>query len=452
MTTVTLVYPYFQPKKDNSVFRFPPLGLGYIAAYLRKHDIRVQLVDCTFLSEKEALCKIRNTHSTIIGIQAMFSMKEEANRMADLLRNNCDLLVVGGPLSTTNPGDFLDHFDVAVMGEGEETMLQIARMFEAGLSLSTVDGIAFKDKNSIKNTAPRSFIKDLDAIPFPSRDLFDNQSYKDYYRRNFGYTTSSIMTSRGCPFNCDFCSRPVFGNDFRSRTAMNIVEEIDEIKSLGYSRIWFADDCFTLGQKRLIDICDKLIDRHVNLGWECLSRVDTIDREVAAKMKQAGCIRVFFGIESGNDDVLRIMKKQVTAAQAAKAVRVCNEAGIRVGAFFIVGYPGESEKSLLDTLRFSSSLDLDYLSFTLPYPIPGTMLFERVRNKMFAEDWSEPKGLSLVKHGLLFKSPLSESKLKLAIMKGMSQFYLRKYLGHKTYGVVGKLFENSTDALLKVVQ
>jgi len=449
MTTVTLVYPYFHPSNDNSIFRFPPLGLGYIAAHLKNKGISVELVDCTFLSFKDAVERIRNSHPWIIGIQVMFSMKEKALQMVELLRKDCELLVAGGPLPTSNPKEFLQSFDVVGLGEGEETMLDLVQAVQDGKPLKHVKGIAYKDHGKTIFTAPRDFIGNLDEIPFPAREMFDNQAYKAYYSRNFGYTTTSIMTSRGCPFQCDFCSRSVFGNRFRSRTPKNIAEEVQQVHDLGYDRVWFADDCFTLGRKRFLDICHELIRRRITIGWECLSRVDTIDEEVAEKMRRAGCVRVFFGIESGNDTVLKLMNKQITIKQAEEAVNTCKKAGIQVGAFFILGYPGETDRTVLDTVDFASSLPLDYLSFTFPYPIPGTPLYERVKNSMIMEEWTEPDNIHLIKHKLLYRSPISESKLKFALFKGMTQHYIRKYLGNTAYGLIGRPFAKTTKALYK---
>ena len=454
MTTVTLVYPYFQPSNDNSIFRFPPLGLGYIASYLRQHGLTAELVDCTFLNQERALEKIRRSKPTIIGIQSMFSMKSKSIEMANQLRNDCELLVAGGSLPTSNPEEYLSSFDIVAVGEGEETMLEIVREFEDEGNMSKVRGIVYRDAKTgtVVKTPARPFVKNLDMIPFPSRDLFDNQSYKNYYRNGFGYTTTSLITSRGCPFKCDFCSRPVFGNNLRSRTAGNIADEVEEVRALGYDRIWFADDCFTLSRRRLIELCDELVKRKVRIGWECLSRVDTIDQEVVQKMKRAGCIRMFFGIESGNDFVLRLMQKEITVKQAADAVRTTKNAGIQVGAFFILGYPGENQNTILDTVKFASSLPLDYLSFTLPYPIPGTPLFDRVKDQMLVEEWIEPKNLSLVKHKLLFDSQISETKLKFAIAKGMIQFEVRKFLGRTGYSLIGAPFEHATDMVFKLMK
>jgi len=451
MTDITLVYPYFRPANDDSIFRFPPLGLGYLASYLRKHGFSVDLVDCTFMKEDEALEKVRRSKPRIIGIYSMFSMNNKALDFAKSLRKDCRLLVAGGPLPTSNPESFLKDFDVVVIGEGEETLLELVQCLSQSSDFSKVKGLAFSISGAAKFTGNRDFIADLDSLPFPSRDLFDNQAYISFYQMSEGYSITSLMSSRGCPFQCDFCSRPVFGNLFRSRSAKNIVDEIEEILSLGYRRVWFADDCFTLKRERLIAICDEIVKRKLKVEWECLSRVDTINREIADWMKKAGCVRLFFGIESGNNEILKLIRKQISIEQAKQAVITSREAGIEVGAFFILGYPGETEDTVLDSVNFASSLPLNYLSFTLPYPIPGTPLFERIKKNLTVDCWEEPKKFRLIKHSLLFRSHFSEAQLKFAIAKGMIQFWTRKYLGKNGYKTVGVPFEKITDVIFRLL-
>jgi anaerobic magnesium-protoporphyrin IX monomethyl ester cyclase len=169
-------------------------------------------------------------------------------------------------------------------------------------------------------------------------------------------------------------------------------------------------------------------------------------------MKQAGCVRVFFGLESGNDFVLSTMRKQATTKQGEEAVSTFKKAGVQVGAFFILGYPGENEETVHDTVQFASSLPLDYLSFTLPYPIPGTPLFDRVKHRMVSEEWLEPKSPRVIKHSLTFESSISETKLKVAIIKGMTQHYIRKYMGNKGYRFVGRFFERASDAAYRIMR
>jgi len=413
----------------------------------------VEIVDCTFLSREEAVEKVRVSKPDVLGFYSMFSMKKNSLELAQLFRGECDMMVVGGPLPTLDPKDYLETFDVAVVGEGENTMVELVKCWENGGDFSQVAGIAYKSNGEVKFSSPRGFVEDLDALPFPSRDLFDNEGYKKYYSKKCGYTVTPLITSRGCPFSCDFCSRPVFGQSYRSRSAASIANEVESIASLGYDRAWFADDCFTLDQKRLWEVCDEMVKRQLDVGWECLSRVDTMNREVAEQMKRAGCVRVFFGIESGNDGVLALMNKQITVEQAKKAVFAAKSAGLQVGAFFIIGYPGESNGSVLDTVRFASGLPLDYMSFTLPYPIPGTELYERVKNNggVRVDDWEEPKNWGLIRHKLLYGSSFSETKLKFAIGKAHAQFYGRKLLGNGVYGLVGSQLERLSDEAFKLL-
>ena len=446
---VSLVYPYFHPANDNSIFRFPPLGLGYIAGVLKQQGVEVQLVDCTFLKPVEAFEKVKQFRPDIVGFYSMFSMKKTTLALAIEIRKACGedcLLVVGGPLPSCAPQDFLHVFNAVAVGEGEETMVELVDCLANGNPLCTIKGLVYKKGDNLVATTPRAFVKDLNSLPFPTRELFDNYAYKKYYRDRFGYSITSMITSRGCPFTCDFCSRPIFGVDMRTRSVDNIVDEVEQIAALGYDRVWFADDCFTLHRSHLLEVCNEIVTRGLDIGWECLSRVDTMDPEVAESMKRAGCIGVFFGIESGNDLVLGIMKKRITTSQAQHAVITAKAAGLKVGAFFIVGYPGESSKTVLDTVRFASALPLDYLSFTMPYPIPGTPLYDRVKDLgVSIEDWEEPRNYRLVRHKLLYAAGFSEAKLKFAIGKGQAQFYGRKYLGKVGYGLLGKPFERITD-------
>jgi anaerobic magnesium-protoporphyrin IX monomethyl ester cyclase len=202
MTTITLVYPYFHPRADSSIFRFPPLGLGYIAAYLKQSGISVEIIDCTFMKQEEALRKIIDSKAKIIGIQSMYSMKEKSLELAQLLKPHCELLVAGGALPTTEPESFLENFDIAVVGEGEQTMLEIVNQFKMGGDFSLVKGIVYREKGTgqTKKAPPRELSRNLNTFPNPLRELFDNNAYKKYYSKKFGYTTTAIMSSRGCPF------------------------------------------------------------------------------------------------------------------------------------------------------------------------------------------------------------------------------------------------------------
>jgi anaerobic magnesium-protoporphyrin IX monomethyl ester cyclase len=372
MGKVLLVYPYFQSSR-NSEFRFPPLGLGYIASKLCNHGIDVEILDCTFLSGlDEAVYQVLEKDPSIIGIYSIFTLNENALSLGKRLHENCEILVAGGPLPSADPEPFLDVFDIVVIGEGEETMLEIAKQ-EKGVN--NINGIAYKEINGqlsrsssdegykIVKNEPRELIMDINSIPFPARDLFENQKYINYYQRKGNKASTSIMSSRGCLYKCEFCSRSIFGNSFRERSPENIIEEIKQVLKLGYEKVVFQDDSFTITKERVVNFCQKVLQSGLYFEWDCLSRVDSIDYDTAFLMKKAGCQRVFFGLESGNDEILNLMNKQADKTQAIKAINSTKAAGIRAGAFFIIGYPGETDDSLLETINFASSLNLDYLSF-----------------------------------------------------------------------------------------
>ena len=442
-----LVYPYFNPNRDNSEFRLPPLGLGYIASYLKKSGFSVAIVDCTFMKQSKAVESVRRLKPSIIGIYSMFSMFKQSVELAKALRPECELLVAGGPLPTLNPKSFLDYFDLVIKGEGEQTFLEVAKSFSENKGYSSIRGLYHRNCGEITYNGDREFFENLDAIPFPARELFPNEEYIRYWHRKHMLAKTSIITTRGCPFNCDFCSNAIFGVSYRERTADNVVDEIEEALKLGYESIFFVDDCFTLNKVRVLKICDEILERGLDFEWECLSRVDGISVGLAKKMKQAGCRRIFFGIESGNDGILKIIGKGFTIEQARKTVENVVSAGIDAGAFFIVGYPGEADQTILDTIDFSTSLPLEYLSYTLPYPIPGTGLYEKVKDKLTSEDWVRSK-YGFTDHSLIYKSQFSNTKLKFAIAKGLAEFKIKKKLGKSSW-IIYKPFKKITDYIFK---
>jgi anaerobic magnesium-protoporphyrin IX monomethyl ester cyclase len=360
----------------------------------------------------------------------MATMRDDALWFAWQLHGRCELLVAGGPLPTCEPQAFLDHFDVVVRGEGEQTMVDVLAAHAAGSDLGAVPGAvvaARGGEGDAAAAAPRPLVRDLDALPFPARDLLPNAAYIRHGRRRYGYAVTTVMSSRGCPFACEFCSNVVFGDTYRERSPASVVDEIEQALALGYDRIAFSDDVFTLRPARVVAVCDEIERRGLRFEWECLARVDGVDRETAARMRRAGCRTVFFGIESGSDEVLRLMRKGITAPQAREAVWAAHAAGLEVGAFFILCYPGDTDETVLETLRFAGSLPLDYLGLSMPYPLPGTRLRERMEGRVTGE--SRPDGSLLLNQQLTYEGDFSAAKIRFAILAGRGQFELRRRLG-----------------------
>jgi anaerobic magnesium-protoporphyrin IX monomethyl ester cyclase len=400
-----------------------------VAASARRAGHGVRLLDCTFLSRERALRLALAARADVIGVYCMATMREDAVWFARQLRGRCDLLVAGGPLPTCEPEAFLADFDVVVRGEGEQTMVDLLTARASGADLGVVPGavVAAADGGAAASAPPPPFAADLDALPFPARDLLPNAAYISHGRRRYGYAVTTVMSSRGCPFACEFCSNVVFGSSYRERSPARVVDEIEEALALGYDRIAFSDDVFTMRSERVAAVCDEIERRGLRFEWECLARVDGVDRATAARMRRAGCRTVFFGIESGSDEILRVMRKGITVAQARDAVWAAHDAGLEVGAFFILCYPSDTDETVLDTLRFAGSLPLDYLGLSMPYPLPGTALRERMQGRVTGE--SRPDGSLLLNQQLTYEGEFSAAKMRFAILAGKGQFELRRRLG-----------------------
>jgi len=242
MTSVLLVYPFFRGSRDRSRFRFPPLGPAYVAAALREAGHAVELLDCTFLGRDEALETALAAKAEVVGLYAMATLTRDCLWLAGRLRGHCGLLVAGGPAPTCDPAAFAGAFDVVVRGEGEQSMCEVVAAYEAGSDV-------------IALPAPRPLATDLDAIAFPARELLPNERYIAFGRKKYGYAITTVMSTRGCPFDCEFCSNVLFGGSYRERSPGNVVDEIEEALALGYDRISFADDVFTLNRRRVVAVC-----------------------------------------------------------------------------------------------------------------------------------------------------------------------------------------------------
>jgi anaerobic magnesium-protoporphyrin IX monomethyl ester cyclase len=417
-TDVVLVYPQRAPRQGRH-WIMPSLGLMYLSASLREAGYTVRHIDHTFLERREVLAEIDRLQPSVIGIYCMITMQDEALSLAAQVRGKA-LTVVGGPYPSGEVEPFIDHFDLVAIGEGEETIVEIMQHLD-DRNFEAVAGLAFRRGEEVIRTPPRGRSKDMSQLPLPYRRDLPNQQYIEYWRRHWKDATTPLMSTRGCPFRCEFCHKPVFGDLFRSRPAASVIEEMEQIAELGYDHVWMSDDLFTLNYKRTMELCREVEAAHLPLTWECLSRVTHVDYDLFAQMKRAGCKRVFFGIESADEGVLKQMSKGITPGQAKVTVEACVRAGIKAAGFFMVGYLGETQESLLKTISFSSRLPLDYVSYTIAYPLPGTKFYSRVKERRQEGEWH------YIRHNrLLFNSDFSERKLRFAILKGAVQHKLRR--------------------------
>ncbi len=359
---------------------YPPLGLLYIASYIKQntsHKIKILDAQVEKLSYNDIKNKIKKYKPDVVGIYTSTFMLIDALLVARTVKSvdkNIHI-TIGGPHPTLYPYETvnLQFVDSAVMGEGELTFLELLEKLDKNKPLKGISGVVFKENGQTIINPIRPFIENIDILPFPDRTLVP---YKDYFcfLSDEKYTTT-MLTSRGCPYKCTFCYRSM-GNKYRKRSVTNIIKEIEEIKKLGINDIFFIDDTFTVDKNRIIDLCDEIIRKKLNIKWEVRGRVDNVNYSLLKKMKEAGCTRIGYGIETGNQKTLNILKKGTTIEQVKKIIRDTKEAGILTYGDFMLGSPCETKDDILNTIRFAKKLKLDFAQFTITTPYPGTELFQ----------------------------------------------------------------------------
>jgi radical SAM superfamily enzyme YgiQ (UPF0313 family) len=439
MPRVALVFPYFRTRTATEML-FAPLGIASLAGQLRQRDIETKAFDCTFATPAELRRDLAAYQPDIVGVYAMVSLTRNALGVAGMVRAELpgSLLVAGGPLPTVFPRRYTPPFDAVVRGEADVTFARFCRDYLAArargrglhtLPLGTYEGLFIdRDGLTVDNPAVHRSQSEIDALPLPDRTGFDHAAYQREWLQNTGCTTTSIILTLGCPYRCDFCSRPVYGDVLRRRRLDTVFAEIEQVRGLGYDRLWIADDTFTLSETYLREFCHRIAGS--GMTWSCLSRANSISTAMARLMKDAGCYRVYLGLESGSDVTLELMNKQVTTAQGRRAARLYSQAGIEVVAFFIVGYPGETFSSMQQTFELALSLPLAEISFNVPVPLPGSRLFERLGRPDEGRDWTSENEVTFV-----YPSDVDEGWLRRRIGETMRAFARRQ---EAALGAVGE--------------
>jgi anaerobic magnesium-protoporphyrin IX monomethyl ester cyclase len=409
---------------------FLPLGLAYLAAVLKKNGHEVTVIDCLALdmNHEQLKVKIASFEPDVVGITSMTPMIQSTLLSARVAKEACPDAVVtlGGPHATFMDRQILEQeaaVDVVVRGEGEQTLLEMAQNVAESKSLHKIDGITLRDGDQIIQTPNRSFIQNLDELPYPAYDCFQLNRY-----RLFGKLFLPIITSRGCPFQCSFCTTSrILGKEYRARSPKNIVDELEFLKNTyGADAFTFYDDTLTLDKNRIFKICEGIKARKINLPWDCQTRVDQVSREVLAEMRETKCQQVFFGVESACQEILDAVKKRTTVEQNAKAIKLAKEAGLFVAISIMIGYPGETKDMLRQTLDFVRKTEPDDVYLCVATPYPGTelrRLVEEMGLKLSA-DWGLYDTVTPV-----FDNPLLSAEDIVKLRKGFyDSFYSPKYV------------------------
>ena len=404
----------------------PPLGMLYVAAALERAGYSVAVVDADGegLSQAEFIARVRMLRPSVVGLSGMTPMRQLIARDLALVRPLCQRVVLGGVHATRFRETVLDEFpdvDALVIGEGEESAVELMSWWDQGARGAPPPGVMVRGQPFVESAVP----KNLDELAWPARHLVPQSRYRYLFQTRPRFTT--FISSRGCPFRCTFCDKTVSGSAWRARGAGDVVDELDYLSSaLGIGSVCIFDDNFTLRRSRVASICEEILRRGVDVDWKCEARVDGMTPELARLMARAGCKTVAFGVESGNQDSLDFLRKDQNVEQTRRAIGACRDAGIETVAYVLVGIPGETPDSTMNTLHLARETGLDFIQFSTLSPFAGTALHEqalregwlrstRVRNPVDAEEFRE----TLVAPGWC------EDSLATTLKKVYAGFYLR---------------------------
>ncbi len=439
-------YTNFEGMK-NSAGHTIPLNLAYLSSYLKsKLNCEVKMLDCEAdgLGYKEIEERIRDYEPEIIGITTLTPPMKHVLKITGISKKinpNCKV-VLGGVHPTALPEQTLKetgaHF--IVLGEGEETFYELVKgLVENTLSPEKIDGLCFKnDAGKVIKNKEREFVKNLDDLPFPDRDLFDLAKYYSAPTKRVSdeKIATPILTSRGCAFRCVHCvSEVLWHRTIRFRSVENVISEIEEcVNKYGIREFNILDDTFTLNKGRVLEFCKSVADKNLRIYWICFSRVNTIDQEMVESMKKAGCKKISFGLETGSQKVLDLMNKDTTLEMGRHAVSIVRKSEMQVHASFMFGNLGETKDTIKETIKFAKSLDLDNATFFITAPVPGTYLFKvAMKNGQINETtkWEEFAPLTNTKP-VLVQNNLTAEELIHFQKRAFREFYLRpKYIWHK---------------------
>jgi radical SAM superfamily enzyme YgiQ (UPF0313 family) len=402
----------------------PPLGIAYLAAVIEKQGHSVSIIDAfaEALDLHSLEDRVKKIAPDLIGITGMTPVIDNAFRTAGICRRYAKYVVIGGPHVSVAGSKVFEQcpdVDYVIQGEGEISFPLLVEALERNKDITNVPGVITRDLSNL----PSPLIDELDSIPFPARHLLPNERYR--YILSSGKVTT-MFTSRGCPYHCVFCDKAVFGSKWRARSAANVLDEIELVRrDYGIDSIIFYDDLFTLDKKRVLEICQGIIDRELKIEWKCEGRVNLADKETLTLMKKAGCSMIAYGVESGNQKGLDYLNKGTTVEQIRNAFELTKRAGIRPMAYFVLGIPVETYDDELRTIDFAKEIKPAYAQFSVLSPVPGTKLYDdAVRMGWYKEVEAKNPMDKDVNRPAIINENWDEEKLVRILREAHRRFYM----------------------------
>lgn len=390
MADLLLTHGYFlsEDEKEQQIMKpYPPLGLLSLSAYLKMQGYAVEVYDSTFGSRPELLRLLKQSRG-VIGIYTNLMTRRPVLEIIAAAKRCGWIVILGGPESANYPMEYLRAgADVVVIGEGETALAELLqKLASAGPhELAGIRGIVFKNEaGEPVRTAERARLPDLDALPLPDREAIDHQKYLDVWRQHHGASSINLITARGCPYRCTWCSHAVYGFSHRRRSPSNVAQEVAWIVDrYNPDQLWYADDVFTISHPWLERYAAELGARGLHRPFETITRADRLQSEDAVKTLRAlGCYRIWIGSESGSQRILDAMQRGVTVEQVRNAVKLAQRHGIKVGMFLMWGYEGEELDDIAATVEHVKLTNPDVFFTTVSYPIKGTSYFDSINDRI----------------------------------------------------------------------
>jgi anaerobic magnesium-protoporphyrin IX monomethyl ester cyclase len=416
MTSVLVGQAYylrFDPKLWAAQQPYAPLGTLYAASAARVAGYDVALFDAMLASSEAEWADALDRHRSSVAViyedsfnylskMCLLRMREAALTMIDAARARGVPIIVSGSDASDHPDIYLDRGAwLVLVGEGERTLVEVldALTIPGAKPLSEVDGLCLRGPDGrLVRTRPREIVRDLDALPRPAWDLVDVERYRGVWRRRHGYFSMSLVTTRGCPYHCNWCAKPIYGQRYTARSPESVADEIAWLtRTYAPDHLWIADDIFGLKPGWIERFAELVAARGTVVPFKCLLRADGVTPAVARALRQAGCRTAWIGAESGSQRVLDAMEKGTRVGQIADATHMLRQAGIEIGFFLQFGYPGETLEDIERTVRMVRDCRPDDIGVSVSYPLPGTPFHERVRAQLGAkQNWVDSSDLAMM--------------------------------------------------------
>lgn len=386
---LTHAYYLYEDDKEQKIMRpYAPLGLLYVSSYLNKNNVENHVYDSTFYSFKEQLSFVEKQQPKVVAIYTNLMTKTNVIKLMKELKLNSKLgrpkIILGGPDVTYNCEKYLKAgADFLVIGEGEQTFLELYKAIQKEGDYNSIQGIAFFSEGKVIKTNARIKIKELKDLPLPNREAIPVHKYLETWKKHHGQSSMTVSTQRGCPYTCKWCSTAVYGQSYRRRPADLVANELKVLKT-NYKpdSIWFVDDVFTVSHKWLKSFHQEVLKQDAVIPFECITRAERLNDEVLQLLKEAGCFRIWIGAESGSQKIIDAMDRRVDVNVVKSAIQKTNSLGIETGTFIMLGYPGEDMSDISNTVQYLKEANPTHFTITVAYPIKGTSLYNEVEHKI----------------------------------------------------------------------